>query len=118
MESREAPPGLLIFAGPAPDIPLSLPGIPEVAGVRLFGMRPLDGVLNLTVNAVNADGTRTEGVPTQIPIPGYQVMLGALFAYLCSRFRFFELGDEFVQIWPVVSDEVEITVEASPASSG
>ena len=110
-KTREAPLGLLIVIGPAPDVPFSVPGIPETAGLRLFGMRPLDGVLNLTINAKNPDGTITSGgAPTPIPIPGYQVMLGGLFGYMCSRFPFFDLTPDFVQIWPVATDEGEVKV--------
>ena len=109
-ESRQPPTGLLIFAGPAPHTPLTIPGIPEVAGVRLFGLRPLDGVLNLHLHAKSADGATTESTVRQVRIPGYQVMLGGVFAYMCSRFKFFNLTDDFPQIWPVVSDEVELAV--------
>jgi hypothetical protein len=109
-ETHTAPPGLLIFAGPAPDIPFTLPGIPEVAGLRLFGIRQLDGVMNLTIKA--KDGTTGKVTPatTQIPILGYQVMLGGLFAYMSSRLPIFDVTPDYVQIWPIVTDEVELQV--------
>jgi hypothetical protein len=112
-ELRQPPIGPLIYAGPAPAIPWTVPGFPEVAGMRLFGLRPLDGVLNLHLRVANADGTPAAEQPrgpTRIPIAGYQIMLGSLFAYVCSRIKFFNLTDEYVQIWPIVADEVEITV--------
>jgi len=110
--ARRPPSGLLIFAGPAPEIPWSVPGIPEVAAIRLFGLRPLDGVFNLNLRVNNPDGTPAEAAkaPVKVPIPGYQIMLGALFAYMCSRIKFLDLSDDFVQVWPTVADEVEIRV--------
>lgn len=116
--SRQAPVGLLIFAGPALDVPFTVPGIPEVAGLRLFGLRPLDGALNLTVNEKHADGRITPGAPVAIPIPGYQVMLGGLFVYMCSRFPFFDLTPDFAQIWPVAADEVEVQVKPPGSANG
>ena len=110
-DTRKAPDALLIFAGPAPDIPFTVPGVPEVAGLRLFGIRQLDGVMNLTINAQDPEtGAVTPGAPTQIPIPGYQVMLGGLFAYMSSRIPIFNVTPDYVQVWPVVSDEIEVQV--------
>lgn len=48
----------------------------------MFGVRPANGTMRLTVDVQNEDGTVTPGTPTSIPIPGYQVMLGGLNAYL------------------------------------
>jgi hypothetical protein len=112
-ELREPPSGPLIYAGPAPAIPWTVPGIPEVAGMRLFGLRPLDGLLNVNLRVANADGTPAEqpAAPIRIPIPGYQIMLGGLFAYMCSRIKFFNVSDDYVQIWPIVADVVEIAVD-------
>jgi hypothetical protein len=114
--SRQAGSGCVIYAGPAPPMPFSLPEVPEVAGLRMFGVRPISGTMRLTVNVQNADGIASPGAPTSIPIPGYQVMLGSLYAYLGGRVSPVapESLDGFVQIWPAGSDPVTV----SPALRG
>jgi hypothetical protein len=114
--SREAGPGCVIYAGPAPPMPFSVPGIPEVAGLRMFGIRPISGTLNLTVNVQNADGTVSPDAPTSIPIPGYQVMLGGLCAYLGGRVSPItpESLEGFAQIWPASPEPAVV----SPALRG
>jgi hypothetical protein len=107
----KAPDALVVFAGPAPDIPFTVSGVPEAAGLRLFGIRQLDGVMNLAINAQDPKtGAVTRGTPTQIPIPGYHVMLGGLFAYLSSRIPIFNVTPDYVQVWPIISDEVAVQV--------
>jgi hypothetical protein len=108
---RKAAPGCVIHAGPAPSIPFTVATIPDVAGLRVFGVRPVDGVMRLTVNAKNADGTTTQGVPTEIPIPVYQVMLGALFAYLQGPLRGLIIGENYARVWPVRA--MSVTVETA-----
>jgi hypothetical protein len=73
MESRLAGPGCVIYAGPtgAP-APFELPGVEEKLGLRLFGVRSANGTVRLEIN----------GQVSEIPIPGYQVLLGNLCAYL------------------------------------
>jgi hypothetical protein len=109
--SREAGPGCVIYAGPAPPNPISLPGIPEVAGLRLFGVRPISGTMNLKIDIQNPDGTVTPGRRTAIPIPGYQVMLGGLYAYLGGRMAPIteESLEGFVQAWPARSEPVTVS---------
>jgi len=73
MESTLAPPGCVIYTGPAAaPAPFELPGLPEPLGLRLFGVRTANGTVRLDIN----------GEVSEIPIPGYQVMLGDLCAYL------------------------------------
>jgi hypothetical protein len=110
--SRKAGPGCVIYAGPSgPPIPFTVPGIPEVAGLRLFGVRPLNGVLRLTANVKNPDGTLTPGTPKALPIPGYQVMLGGLCAYLGGRIPPITPDSlkQFAQIWPTTSKQITVS---------
>lgn len=109
--SREAGPGCVIYAGPAPPTPISLPGVPEVAGLRMFGVRPISGTMNLEIDVQNPDGTVTSGHRTVIPIPGYQVMLGGLYAYLGGRVAPIteESLEGFVQVWPALSEPVTVS---------
>lgn len=113
-DSRKAPPGCRIFVGPAgPPTPFSVPGIPEVAGLRMFGVRKINGVMRLTVNVESADGsTTTPGTPN-LPIPGWQIMLGSLHAYLGGRIPAVQLESlpGYVEIWP--SHDEEVTVQTT-----
>lgn len=115
-DSRKAGPGCVMYAGPAPPMPFTVPGIPEVAGLRMFGVRPISGTLRLAVNVQSADGTVSPGAPTSIPIPGYQVMLGGLYAYLGGRVSPItpESLEGFAQIWPASPEPVTV----SPALRG
>jgi hypothetical protein len=110
--SREAGPGCVIYAGPAgPPAPLTVPGVPEVAGLRLFGVRPINGTMHLTVNVMGPDGKVTPGAPTALPIPGYQVMLGGLHAYLGGPIPPVspESLKQFAQIWPTTAQRVTVS---------
>ncbi len=100
--SRKAPPGCVIYAGPAIPVPWTVPGIPEVAGVRMFGVRPANGIANVTLDAKTPDGEPAGTSTFSVPIPGYQVMLGALFAYLGGPVPPVAPDSlrEFTQIWP------------------
>lgn len=115
-ESRKAGPGCIIYAGPATAIPFTMPGVPEVAGLQMFGVRPANGTVRFTVDVQNEDGTVTPGTPTSIPIPGYQVMLGGLYAYLGGRVPPVtpDSLEGFVQVWPAKADPVVV----SPALRG
>jgi hypothetical protein len=109
--SGEAGPGCVIYAGPSPAAPISLPSIPEVAGLRMFGVRPINGTMNLEINVQNPGGTVTPGRRTAIPIPGFQVMLGGLCAYLGGRVA--PIAEDslegFVQVWPARSAPVTVS---------
>ena len=101
-DSKQAGPGSVIYAGPAPPTPFSMPEVPEVAGLRMFGVRPISGAMRVTINVEDSDGSVVPGKPTSIPIPGYQVMLGGLLAYLGGRVSPVapESLEGFAQVWP------------------
>ncbi len=78
MESRLAGPGCVIYAGSAgAPAPFKLPGLEEKFGLRLFGIRPANGAVRLEIN----------GHVSEISIPGYQVLLGNLCAYLGGQIQ-------------------------------
>lgn len=110
-KSQKAGPGCVIYAGPAPAMPFIMPEVPEVAGLRMFGVRAISGTLRLTVNVQSPDGTVSPGSPTAIPIPGYQVMLGSLYAYLGGRVSPItpKSLEGFVQIWPASREPVTVS---------
>jgi hypothetical protein len=109
--SHKAGPGCVMYAGPATPAPFTLPEVPEVAELRMFGVRPISGTMRLTVDIQNPDGSVTPGSPTSIPIPGYQVMLGGLYAYLGGRVSPIapESLEGFVQIWPAAPEPVTVS---------
>lgn len=101
MESRLAGPGCVIYAGStgAP-APLELPGLEESFGLRLFGVRPTNGTVRLEIN----------GQVSEIAIPGYQVLLGNLCAYLGGQVQ--PISPEslvgFEQVWPAREEPVVV----------
>lgn len=101
MESRLAGPGCVILAGStgAP-APFELPGLKEKLGLRLFGVRPANGTVRLEIN----------GHVSEIPIPGYQVLLGNLCAYLGGQVQ--PVAPEslvgFEQVWPARGEPVVV----------
>ncbi len=108
--SRKAPPGCVIYAGPATPVPWTVPGIPEVAGVRMFGVRPANGIANVTLDMKTPEGKPAGTSTFSVPIPGYQVMLGALYAYLGGRVPPVAPNSltEFSQIWPAREQPVVV----------
>lgn len=52
----------------------------------------------------------TPGSPTPITIPGYQVMLGGLFAYMSSGVPIVNLSPDYVRVCPIANDEVDVQV--------
>lgn len=68
MESKQAGPGCIMYAGSAgAPAPFELPGMDEKLGLRLFGVRPVNGTVRLIVNG--------EGKPTsdtRLPNPARQ----------------------------------------------
>lgn len=89
----------MIFAGStwAP-APFELPGLKEKFGLRLFGVRPANGTVRLEIN----------GHVSEVPIPGYQVLLGNLCAYLGGQVQ--PVTPEslvgFEQVWPARDEPV------------
>ena len=101
MESRLAGPRCVIYAGSAgAPAPFELPGLEERLGLRLFGVRTANGTVRLEV----------DGQVSEIPIPGYQVMLGSLCAYLGGPVP--PIAPEsfvgFAQVWPAREEPVVV----------
>ncbi len=101
MESRLAGPGCVIYAGSAgAPAPFELPGLEEKLGLRLFCVRPANGTLRLEIN----------GQVSEIPIPGYQVLLGSLCVYLGGQVQ--PIASEslvgFEQVWPAREEPVVV----------
>jgi hypothetical protein len=101
MESGLAGPGCVIYAGPAgAPAPFELPGLETRFGLRLFGVRPANGTVRLEIN----------GQVSEIPIPGYQVLLGNLCAYLGGQVP--PIAPEslvgFEQVWPAREEPVVV----------
>jgi hypothetical protein len=102
-QTRRAGPGCVIYTGPAIRQPLvEIPGLANPVRFWMLGVRAIAGTMNLTINVTSPDGTMTHGEPTQIPIPGYQVMIGALCAYLGGPISPIapDSLDRFEQVWP------------------
>jgi hypothetical protein len=121
MASRQAPPGCVIWAGPAgAPLPLDLDGAPDGIGLRLFGVRAVNGVLRLKLDVAQPGSKTTEGEYSEIPIPGYQVMLASLCAYLGGQVPPISAAslERFVQVWPARQQPLVVTpwLVAEPAS--
>lgn len=101
MESKKAGLGAVMFAGSAgAPAPFELPGWKEQLGLRLFGVRPANGTLQLDIN----------GEVSEIPIPGYQVLLGNLCVYLGGQVQ--PIAPEslvgFEQVWRARDEPVTV----------
>jgi hypothetical protein len=121
MASRRAPPGCVIYAGPAgAPLPVEFDGAPKGVGLRLFGVRTVSGVVRLKVDVAQGGAEVTEGEYSEIPIPGYQVMLGSLCAYLGGQVPPISAAslEGFVQVWPAWEEPVVVTpwLVGEPAS--
>jgi len=108
---RAAPAGCTIYVGPAPPVPFTVPGIPEVAGLALFGVRPSAGTVNLTQNVKQPDGTTTALPPRPIPTPGWTLMLGRMNAIISGRRGPIIPTPQwrFQCVWPVSRKPVTLT---------
>jgi hypothetical protein len=98
-------------AGPAPQTPFRVDSIPEIAGLAMFGVRPIAGTLNLTINERRPDGRGIPGRPSALPIPGFLVMLGVLHAVISGRAFPLTPGSDqgFVSLWPTTAEPVTLT---------
>jgi hypothetical protein len=113
-QTRRAGPGCVIYGGPAirqPDV--EIPGLARKVRFWMLGVRAIAGTMNLTINVTSPDGNVTNGQPRQIPIPGYQVMIGALCAYLGGPISPIapDSLDGFEQVWP--AQDRWVTVRAA-----
>jgi hypothetical protein len=120
MRTRLAAPGCVIYAGPAsrPE-GIEVGDPPTSIYMWPLGVRPWNGTMRLTVNVVPVDGKPVhQGTPTEIPIPGYQIMVGALWAYLGGQYSPVtpESLQGFVQVWP--AREETVTVRAASLKIG
>lgn len=120
MASRLAGPGSVIFAGPAASPPsVSVVAPATTVNLWMLGIRPATGKMHLTINVADADGGLiSSGTPTELPIPGYQIMVGALWAYLGGQIS--PVAPEalrgFEQVWP--SREDPVTLQAASLITG
>jgi hypothetical protein len=120
---RTAGPGSIIYAGPAGRPPSVMVGDqPQTVNLWMIGIRPTDREMHLTVNVRDADGNVSPGTTRILSIPGYRIMVGALWAYLGGRVA---PVDEtalagYSRIWPARAERVTVraaslvTAEADP----
>ena len=92
-------------------MPFSVDGVPEVAGLALFGVRTTSGVANVTFDIRRPDGTRVPVPPRQVPAPGYTVMLGRMNAIISGlRAPIVPTAEwRFERLWPVSDKAVTLT---------
>lgn len=103
MADKSPPPGCVIYVGSSR---------PYGPGAFPFGVRQVDGVVRLTVNVMSADGQEvTPGTPVDIPNPAFQVMVGAMTAFICGS-RIPPISSEsligFERVWPLSDDAVMV----------
>jgi hypothetical protein len=111
VESGLAGPGCIIYAGPAsrpPSLTVGEGANATDVNLWLLGIQPTKRKLRFTLNIQNPDGT--PGTPTEHDIPGYHVMVGALWAYLggqvCPVDQDALAG--FSRVWPAQDEPVLI----------
>ena len=115
MGEGEAGPGCVIYAGPASKSSSLTVGEPATTvNLWMLGVRPTNRVMRLQGTVVSHDGGKVhKGEPKAILIPGYQIMVGALWAYLGGRFP--PVDDEalqgFERIWP--AQDAPVTLRAA-----
>jgi hypothetical protein len=111
---RLAPPGTVIYVGPAPPVPFKVEGFPEVAGLALFGVRPTPGVVNVKLNVKQPDGTTVPAAPIKVPSPGWTVMLGRINAIISGQRGPIIPTPEwgFHRVWPTSS--AAVTISSAP----
>lgn len=110
-----APPDTTIYVGPAPRIPYTPDGFPKIAQLVAFGVRPIQG----TVNIMSPEGKLLASNKSVLPTPGWTLMLGRINAIISGR-----RGPiiptpnwHYGCVWPTSTTPVALTsqpVEASP----
>jgi hypothetical protein len=92
-----------------------MPGVPSPVLFWPMGIKPADGTLRLQANIIGADGKSTTTI-SDLRIPGYQIMIGALWAYLGGQVS--PVAEEslqrFAQLWP--ASVTSATLQAAPLS--
>lgn len=119
-KDRIAPPGTTIWMGPAPPIPLAIPGVPEASQMLLFGVRPTHGSVNATINVVSPEGSPLSTTRRVLPTPGWTVMLGRVNAIISGRRGpIIPTPDwEYGCVWPASSPPVRLTSCRAEAQAG
>lgn len=117
--TKLAPPGIHVCVGPAPAVPFRVEGVPEVAGLALFGVRTTSGTVNVKIKAKNADGTPGGTLETTVPSPGWTVMLGRINAIISGRRAPIIPTPEwgYQTIWPTSEPSARLTSEPVDVSS-
>jgi hypothetical protein len=114
MASRLAGPGCIIYVGPASRPPsLAVGDPPTDVNFWTLGIVPTKRTMKLTGTVASADGASRTTSATEHPIPGYRIMVGALWAYLGGQICPVDEDalDGFSQVWP--AKDARVTVRAA-----
>lgn len=109
MAAKVPPAGCTIYLGPAVPMPWTVDGIPEIAGLALFGVDETEAPMNVTLNLQGTDGVHTTDLI--IPMPGYVVRLGHLHALISGARGPIvpTAGQGFARIWPASTSPITVT---------
>ncbi len=109
MATKAAPAGCTIYVGPAVPTPFTVQGLPEIAGLALFGVDETQAPMNVTLNIEGTDGVHISHLT--IPMPGYVVRLGRLHAIISGvRGPIVPAkGQGFVRVWPAGDSPINVT---------
>lgn len=109
MATRAAPAGCTIYLGPAGQTPFTVEGVPEVAGLALFGVDETELPMNVTLKIETPDGVQVSHL--EVPLPGYVIRLGHLHAIISGvRGPIVPTPDQgFACIWPVSEWPANVT---------
>ncbi len=112
MNDTRPPPGCVIYIGTVRLYgPVAFP----------FGVRQVDGTVRLTVNVMSPDGQEvSSGTSVDIPNPAFQVMVGAMTAFICGR-GIPPISSEslvgFETVWPPSDNAVMVVPQEPPTPS-
>jgi hypothetical protein len=109
--SGQAGPGCIIYVGPADRPPSATVGDPPTeVNFWTLGILPTKRMLRLTGTVVSADGASQSTSTSELPIPGYRIMVGALWAYLGGQVCPVDEDalDGFSQVWPAKDANVVV----------
>ncbi len=109
--SCQAGPGCIIYVGPADRPPSVTVGDPPTeVNFWTLGILPTGRMLRLTGAVLSADGASQSTSASELPIPGYRIMVGALWAYLGGQIC--PVDDDalqgFSRVWPAKDADVVI----------